>query len=610
MMDLIKHNELFLQNTQALFEVDQPLAYKLRALQSKRFSFDDKMGVRDDLLKRFVYEDEAKEKQALFDLIYPKMSLYPVLFFYGFVDIGIIKKARSCNQRIIIFEAHLELLAFAFMMHDFSEDLRSERIIIYDCKSIDTFQLNVLFSTMRLLVKTYELNIANDYYLLTCEENIKALNLKIISTIKQLVLSVGTSVEDSLIGLRQTCNNLTNMISHPSFHDFLAQNKGKHESILIASSGPSLHKQLPLLKKYQENVFILCADSAYEMLVCAGITPDVVCCMERIPMVARFFAKMHPKEDEKITFLLSALMHEDTMKYMEGRNYLLVNRPLSFPKALGLDKYGYLGFAHSVAHMNYELATRLGCKNIILIGQDLAYAKDGSSHSPNHAISTKLDSQFYEEIKLPAYGGKGEVSSHMYWEMFKQTFEYYAGQSKLEGVKVYNCTQGGARIEGVIEASFKETAKRLFTKPKPAFIKLEGGKSYEKDKMKLKKRLNFFIKQAKKMQQNAKNLGDKIQNVLKHTPNDLAKLKAIDKECFLFRQKFSKPNVLLELLMARTYQTEIDLSLLVFRFCKNEEEELAKIHEKLTKIYFWLNECKDYINLAKKEYEKALLKLK
>lgn len=72
------NKELFLKNTQALFEVDQILAYELRKItQNHKFKII-KNKIFD--LQNQVFLDENHS----FD--YDKFQLYPVLFFYGFGD--------------------------------------------------------------------------------------------------------------------------------------------------------------------------------------------------------------------------------------------------------------------------------------------------------------------------------------------------------------------------------------------------------------------------------------------------------------------------------------------------------------------------------------------
>lgn len=85
---------------------------------------------------------------------------------------------------------------------------------------------------------------------------------------------------------------------------------------------------------------------------------------------------------------------------------------------LDMSRFGYLGIGHSTANQAFQLAYVLGHKNIILIGQDLAYAPDGKSHATGHAFA-----QADEYLYTVAYGGEGEVRTTYVWEKFKNQYE-------------------------------------------------------------------------------------------------------------------------------------------------------------------------------------------
>ena len=118
--------------------------------------------------------------------------------------------------------------------------------------------------------------------------------------------------------------------------------------------------------------------------------------------------------------------------------------------------------------MAFELAASLRFENIILIGQDLAYAQDKSSHSEDYMYKSlhKNDYERDENLyKCEAYGGLGVVQSSLVWTLFRQSLQKDASlvSSKLN-IKVFNATQGGARIKACIEKPFKECCEELLSK--------------------------------------------------------------------------------------------------------------------------------------------------
>ncbi|RUK15043.1 DUF115 domain-containing protein, partial [Campylobacter coli] len=274
--------------------------------------------------------------------------------------------------------------------------------------------------------------------------------------------------------------NLPQMITHPSYKELLSKRKGVSDTAIIVSTGPSLTKQLPLLKKYASKATIFCADSSYPILAKHGIKPDYVLSLERIPLTSEFFNNDFGEFDKDICFIIKSVVHPHTTKYLQknNRNFMLVSTYASFIQYLKLDYFGYFNMGKSVANMSYLLTEYLNYKNIILIGQDLAYAKDGFSHTKDYKNLDKHEGHFQRDkgkFQCLAYGGNGKVESSEIWTMFRLIFEndinYF---QKFFNITTYNCTEGGARIEGTIEKPFLWACENLLDKDlnKP-FEKLE-----------------------------------------------------------------------------------------------------------------------------------------
>ncbi|WP_148116137.1 6-hydroxymethylpterin diphosphokinase MptE-like protein, partial [Campylobacter jejuni] len=265
------NKDLFLKNTQALFEVDQPLAYRLRSLEKIDFKIlQNENGInfiKDDIALYKNPNQELLENLTLFKSEYEK---YPVLFFYGFGN-GMFYKALCENKNhkhIIIFEDELEILALAFHFFDFTQELKNEKILLFHTSSLTSAQLNTLFSYpyIQTSMKIFNLFIHCDFYVNFFTKNIENLNAKLIQTIRFITLNKGNDPQDSLVGIKHTLNNLEYMLNHSVFQNFLKERRAKVKNAIIVATGPSLAKQLPLLKEYVGKASIFCADSSYPIL--------------------------------------------------------------------------------------------------------------------------------------------------------------------------------------------------------------------------------------------------------------------------------------------------------------------------------------------------------
>ncbi|ENO8724264.1 motility associated factor glycosyltransferase family protein, partial [Campylobacter jejuni] len=373
-----------------------------------------------------MYQDPIKELEKNLEY-FKDFTRYPVLFFYGFGN-GILYKILLQNQalkRIIIFEKELELIFLALNFIDFSKDLSLGRLIILHHDDINLPKMDKVFRLIGdLFYRSYNLHIANDFYE-HYKEDILKLNKLNMQIIKNHNLMHGNDPKDALQGIEQFVYNLPSMITHPSYKELLSKRKGISDTAIIVSTGPSLTKQLPLLKKYASKATIFCADSSYPILAKHGIKPDYVCMLERTELTAEFFNHDFGEFDKDIVFVCAGVVHPKAIEYLKGRNrkYLIIPRYLYFPIYIKLKYFDFLYNTPSVAHMACYLSLHLSHKNIIFIGQDLAYAENGNSHPDDYQNSANYESQMYEHILTEAYGGNGKVETHSIWLLFKNWFE-------------------------------------------------------------------------------------------------------------------------------------------------------------------------------------------
>ncbi|EHC1450704.1 motility associated factor glycosyltransferase family protein, partial [Campylobacter coli] len=176
-----------------------------------------------------------------------------------------------------------------------------------------------------------------------------------------------------------------------------------------------------------------------------------------------------------IVFVCAGVVHPKTIEYLKNKTFIITQKVLAFPYYINLKNFCYAAVGFSVAHTLSYLATYLSHKNIIFIGQDLAYAENGNSHPDDYQNSANYESQMYEHILTEAYGGKEKIKTHHVWLMFKRNLEQDVQKiQKYLDTKVYNCTEGGARIKGTIEKPFLWACENLLDKDlnKP-FEKLE-----------------------------------------------------------------------------------------------------------------------------------------
>ncbi|EAH6105533.1 DUF115 domain-containing protein [Campylobacter jejuni] len=502
--------ELFNKNIEALSNI--LLKESLKEIKSSKFELilgKDNLDInlKDTSDNTFLYENVIDELNSMLNTYNDKYLLYPVLYFYGFGN-GILFKALLQNknhQHIVVFEKDIEIIWIMFHILDFSNELQNSRLMVLQTSSLDIEFFSNFCSSKPFFQfsRIYFLELMSHYYE-RFHEDILGLNKKLAENFKNSIVSYGNDPLDALQGIEQFVYNLPQMITHPSYKELLSKRKNLSDTAIIVSTGPSLTKQLPLLKKYASKATIFCADSSYPILAKHGIKPDYVCMLERTEITAEFFNHDFREFDKDICFIIKSVVHPNAINYLTKKtdNFTLVSTYASFINYLKLDHFGYFNMGFSVAHMACYLSLHLKHKNIIFIGQDLAYAKNGNSHPDDYQNSATYESKAHEPILTKAYGGKGEVKTHHVWLMFKQNLEQDIEKiQKYLDTKVYNCTEGGARIKGAIEKPFLWACENLLAK--------DLNKPFEKlEPLSLNKQNEFLLKAYYKVYQSIKHCRD------------------------------------------------------------------------------------------------------
>ncbi|ECO2572613.1 motility associated factor glycosyltransferase family protein [Campylobacter coli] len=609
--------ELFNKNIEALSNI--LLKEGLKQIQSSKFELilgKDNLDInlKDTSDNTFLYENVIDELNTMLNTYNDKYLLYPVLYFYGFGN-GILFKALLQNknhQHIVVFEKDIEIIWIMFHILDFSNELQSARLMVLQTSSLDIEFFSNFCSSKPFFQfsRIYFLELMSHYYE-RFHEDILGLNKKLAENFKNSIVSYGNDPLDALQGIEQFVYNLPQMITHPSYKELLSKRKGISDTAIIVSTGPSLTKQLPLLKKYASKATIFCADSSYPILAKHDIKPDYVLSLERIPLTSEFFNNDFGEFDKDIVFVCAGVVHPKTIEYLKNKTFIITQKILAFPYYINLKNFCYAAVGFSVAHMAYEFATHLSHKNIIFIGQDLAYAEDGFSHTKDYSNLDKHEGHFQRDkgkFQCLAYGGDGKAESSEVWTMFRFFLQDTISRNIIS--TTYNCTEGGARIEGTIEKPFLWACENLLDK--------DLNKPFEKlEPLSLNKQNEFLLKAYYKVCKSIKHCRDfskilsndfeKIQSVylnLNKKENDLnLAIRKIDE----FKNKLEnikQMQDLYEILSPLLIQFELNLAKIYVLNPKTKEDAFNK-------SILWIKEHLEFMELVYghiKAQENALIK--
>ncbi|EFO9030292.1 motility associated factor glycosyltransferase family protein [Campylobacter coli] len=496
------------KNIQALLSgVNEPLGNKLlNFIQNKtcsRFNIDENLNIYDKTHNVFMYENLEEEINFFYQSILEKTHRYPFACIYGIGNALLIKNLAKHYKHLFVFESEIELFILALSTIDLSEELCSGKIYLVDIEEerVD-IQLLILFDMKDMFeyLSLYEMFVNNSFYKQFCEKTWCETDEFCKKNIEIVIRDSGLNSNLSFQSYFHFLQNIPSMLESIPFQRILSQRKNKFDNAIVVSAGPSLTKQLPLLKACQDKAVIFCADGALSMLEKEGIVPDYVTNLDFTDLAMKFFQN---KENKTSLNILSCATHPNVAHSLKAENCMIVLRNKALYQRFNLNDFGYIDTGTHVSHFSYTLALALGFKNIIMIGQDLAFDEEGNSHSKGFDFGEKFSGEEnIDKLKVTAYAGKGEVLTHITWNDYRIKLEYLFACNDQKA-KFYNATEGGARINFTEELSFKECCEKLLTKEKPKFELPKSLTKNRSDKLLVK-----FKEKIQKDQDNAKRFLD------------------------------------------------------------------------------------------------------
>lgn len=221
--------------------------------------------------------------------------------------------------------------------------------------------------------------------------------------------------------------------------------------VILISAGPSLEKNMEYLRQVNGRAFLFCADAALPTVLKNGIIPDMAGCMDATKSMNCFTTP----ESYEIPLLVTTntpneLIKKSTGKRIWGYDHEFINM---LCEGCGIELPKMVAYA-GVSTAMFASLLELGCRKIILVGQDLAYSEEGKSHISGRDEGFIGDDNY----KVEGYYG-GIVQSRMDWVRFLGWFEEMI--QKYPEIEVINATEGGAKIRGATQKSLAETVAEL-----------------------------------------------------------------------------------------------------------------------------------------------------
>lgn len=283
---------------------------------------------------------------------------------------------------------------------------------------------------------------------------------------------------------------------------------------VIVSPGPSLAKNVHLLKELKGRALIITVNRAVAALHRAGVVPDLVMMLD--PLDLRYHFEGVPVESIG-GLVLGATVHPDIYRFPVQRIFTFAaNSQLDDWIFSSLGETANLPSGGSVSCSAASLAMKWGCDPIILVGQDLAFSddqyyvsttSDGGMRVRSSGDGRTFVTEGYSAglAKLPTIRGAratkperilhvrgyygGTVATSFMLQLFLRWFAGAAKTVTRMGRSLVNCTEGGAYIEGAEHLSLADAIGRYARAPFDVTDRLDAAVATNPRALRLRKML-------------------------------------------------------------------------------------------------------------------------
>lgn len=239
---------------------------------------------------------------------------------------------------------------------------------------------------------------------------------------------------------------------------------------IICGAGPSLAKNIQLLRHSLDKAIVFAGGSSLNVLNAAGFQPHFGAGIDPNPAQ---FTRLSQNTAYEVPFFYRNRMNHDAFRMIHGpRLYITGSGGYDtaeyFEKKMGIDGGEEIDEGHNVVNFCVEVAHAMGCDPIIFVGMDLSFTgmsgyAPGVVEDASVSQSAILDIENEDSkaiLKTDIYG----KSTYTLWKWLAES-EWIGNYAKEHpAITMINCTEGGIGFPGVDNQSLQEVVQTRLTR--------------------------------------------------------------------------------------------------------------------------------------------------
>lgn len=470
-LELLKknHPHLFHTLTQGAFSPNGEISFNEKGQANLHLSTEDgrRIAIHD-------LTDTDNDAQAFLNIVPPEATGVAVIFGVGlgYAALGLLEN-RPTLAHLALFELDPGVFLQALKLLDLSPLLTSPKVLISIGPEPDLEALAPASAALQL-ESIYVLRQLASY---TAQEGYQALEARIFEHISNFNVEGATNIQFGKLFIANRLRHLS-AIHHQHLIDSLANVFEGLPAILVAG-GPSLDKNIHLLQQAQDKAVIFGVDSVLPTLVKAGVRPHFLTSIDPQELAFEKMANT-PLNGLSVPLICMSWINPKVPKTFPASTVYWTFSAKPFEAWLHqlLGGTTLTGGAGTVAHLNMLAALIMGCSPIILIGQDLSFTPNRSSHTRDVFFANEKKARAYAEasdqlITSPAWGGGQTQTTRSFFGM-KRYFERMMADTPRTFI---NATEGGVHLEGAEDLPLSLALERHCQISHPITIMLDDRSS-------------------------------------------------------------------------------------------------------------------------------------
>ena len=290
-------------------------------------------------------------------------------------------------------------------------------------------------------------------------------------------------------------NFLMNLKQIPDSADLIdLAEKFQNIPAILVSAGPSLNKNIKLLREIGDHALILAAGSTISVLQSVGIKPHIMFGIDGGPIMSEIYSKVK-WTDVLFAYILS-LHHESLDFYTGPKVYVKTNAEphVDWMEEATQHISKQVQSGGSCANVALDFLNKLGCNPVIFIGQDLAFTDMefyAEGHANKESMTIKKVDQSKLRLKKDIYDNDIYTADNLL--TMAQCFENCIARQPKGSIFI-NATEGGLPLKGTQVMTFREAIDKYCFEGKGVKSKLDLLVTQSRrDNKKLKAGLEDFI---------------------------------------------------------------------------------------------------------------------